>query len=325
MAINESMGPGRLRAAAGSSRRSGTRAALFWAFTLIAGLASALFIARYLDHRPGGNAVPMAKIVVAAIDMPLAGKIRPEDLKLAEWPADHLPMGAVRDPKEVVERILISRVLAGQPVLPGMLASKNAGNGLAALIPPNMRAMAVRVDDVVGVAGFIHPDDRVDVLVTLHPNRPGGETTTKVFMQNVKVLAVGQEVEANDQARMHANPATVATLLVSPHDSERLALASSEGRLLLTLRSWTDSLPVDTGGAVAEELVGDPMGAAPAKPPEGAVPRPSGPVAVRRGRGKQVAAAQPAVLPSEQPKRDVVEILRGDRFEQRNFSRGDSR
>ena len=172
MAINESMGPGRLRAAAGSSRRSGTRAALFWAFTLIAGLASALFIARYLDHRPGGNVVPMAKIVVAAIDMPLAGKIRPEDLKLAEWPADHLPMGAVRDPKEVAGRILISRVLAGQPVLPGMLASKNAGNGLAALIPPNMRAMAVRVDDVVGVAGFIHPDDRVDVLVTLHPNRP---------------------------------------------------------------------------------------------------------------------------------------------------------
>jgi len=326
LAINESMGPSRLRAAAGSSRRSGTRAALFWAFTLIAGLASALFIARYLDHRPGGNVVPMAKIVVAGVDMPLAGKIRAEDLKLAEWPADHLPQGAVRDPKEVADRILISRVLAGQPVLPGMLASKNAGNGLAALIPPNMRAMAVRVDDVVGVAGFIHPDDRVDVLVTLHATRPGGVTTTKVFMQNVKVLAVGQEVEANDQARMHANPATVATLLVSPQDSERLALASTEGRLLLTLRSWTDSLPANTGGAVADELIGDPTGAGPSRPAEAAVPRPTtGPVATRRGRGKQVAAAQPPALPSEQPKRDVVEILRGDRFEQRNFSKGDSR
>jgi pilus assembly protein CpaB len=326
LAINDSMGQGRLRAAAGSSRRSGTRAALFWAFTLIAGLASALFIARYLDHRPGGNVVPMAKIVVAAIDMPLAGKIRAEDLKLAEWPADHLPQGAVRDPKEVADRILISRVLAGQPVLPGMLASKNAGNGLAALIPPNMRAMAVRVDDVVGVAGFIHPDDRVDVLVTLHATRPGGVTTTKVFMQNVKVLAVGQEVEANDQARMHANPATVATLLVSPQDSERLALASTEGRLLLTLRSWTDSLPVNTGGAVADELVGDAQGAGAApRPAEAPGPRPAGPVATRRGRGKQVAAAQPPALPAEQPKRDVVEILRGDRFEQRNFSKGDSR
>ncbi len=327
MAINESMGPGRLRAAAGASRRSGTRAALFWAFALVAGLATALFISRYLNTRQAGSAVPMAKIVVAAMDMPLAGKIRPEDLKLSEWPAEHLPLGAVRDPKEVVDRILISRVLAGQPVLPGMLAAKNAGNGLAALIPPNMRAMAVRVDDVVGVAGFIHPDDRVDVLVTLHPSRPGAETVTKVFMQNVKVLAVGQEVEANDQARMHANPATVATLLVSPQDSERLALASAEGRLLLTLRSWTDSLPVNTGGAVAEELVGDPTAATgPAKPADAAGPHPAGPVPTRRGRGKQVAAAQPSpVLPSEQPKRDVVEILRGDRFEQRNFSKGDSR
>jgi len=326
LAINESMGPGRLRAAAGTSRRSGTRAALFWAFALVAGLATALFVSRYLNARQGGGVVPMAKIVVAAMDMPLAAKIRPEDVKLLEWPADHLPLGAVRDPKEVVDRILISRLLAGQPVLPGMLAAKNAGNGLAALIPPNMRAMAVRVDDVVGVAGFIHPDDRVDVLVTLHPNRPGAETTTKVFMQNVKVLAVGQEVEANDQARMHANPATVATLLVSPQDSERLALASAEGRLLLTLRSWTDSLPVNTGGAVAEELVGDPTAAAPARPAEAAGPRPTAPVAMRRGRRKQVAASQaPAVLPSEQPKRDVVEILRGDRFEQRNFTKGDSR
>jgi pilus assembly protein CpaB len=324
--MNESMGSSRLRAAAGNARRSGTRAALFWAFALIAGLATALFVSRYLNTRQGGGVVPMAKIVVAAMDMPLAAKIRPEDLKLSEWPADHLPMGAVRDPKEVVDRILISRLLAGQPVLPGMLAAKNAGNGLAALIPPNMRAMAVRVDDVVGVAGFIHPDDRVDVLVTLHPNRPGAETTTKVFMQNVKVLAVGQEVEANDQARMHANPATVATLLVSPQDSERLALASAEGRLLLTLRSWTDSLPVNTGGAVAEELVGDPTAAAPAKPAEQAGARPSAPVATRRGRGKQATAAQAtAALPSEQPKRDVVEILRGDRFEQRNFSKGDSR
>jgi pilus assembly protein CpaB len=325
LAINESMGSGRLRAAAGSSRRSGTRAALFWAFTLVAGLASALFIARYLDHRPNGNVTVMAKIAVAATDLPLASKIRVEDVKLAEWPAEHLPLGAVRDPKEIIDRILLTRVLAGQPVLPGMLAAKNAGNGLAALIPPNMRAMAVRVDDVVGVAGFIHPDDRVDVLVTLHPNRPGGEMTTKVFMQNVKVLAVGQEVEPNDQARMHASPATVATLLVSPQDSERLALASTEGRLLLTLRSWTDSLPVTTGGAVAEELVGDPAPAGAPKPTDAPAPRQPA-FTGRRGHGKQTAAAQsPSVLPTEQPKRDVVEILRGDRYEQRNFTKGDGR
>ncbi len=322
MAINDSMGQGRLRAAAGTSRRSGTRAAIFWAFALVAGLSTALFISRYLSNRPGGATVVMTKIVVAAVDLPLASKIKPEDLTLSEWPTDHLPLGAVRDPKELVGRILLSRVLTGQPVLPGMLAAKNAGNGLAALIPPNMRAMAVRVDDLVGVAGFIHPDDRVDVLVTLQPSRPGAMTTTKIFMQNVKVLAVGQEVEANDQARMHATPATVATLLVSPQDSERLALASAQGRLLLTLRSWTDSLPVNTEGAIADELIGEPPVAA-GKPAESPA---RSPVAARRGRGKQVAAsAPPAVLPSEQPKKDVVEILRGDRFEQRNFTKGDGR
>jgi pilus assembly protein CpaB len=314
------MGQGRLRAAAGSSRRSGTRAAIFWAFALVAGLSTALFISRYLSNRPGGATVVMTKIVVAAVDMPLASKIKPEDLTLSEWPTEHLPAGAVRDPKELVGRILLSRVLTGQPVLPGMLAAKNAGNGLAALIPANMRAMAVRVDDVVGVAGFIHPDDRVDVLVTL-PSR-AGLTTTKIFMQNVKVLAVGQEVEANDQARMHASPATVATLLVSPQDSERLALASAQGRLLLTLRSWTDSLPVNTEGAVPDELIGEPPVVA-AKQAEGPARPPA--VAARRGRGKQVAASAPAALPTEQPKKDVVEILRGDRFEQRNFTKGDSR
>src|SRR5205814_1013103 len=179
------------------------------------------------------------------------------------------------------------------------------------------------VDAVVGVAGFIHPDDRVDVMVTMTPPRPGAQTTTKIFMQNVKVLAVGQEVEANDQARMHANPATVATLLVSPVDAERLALASAQGRLLLTLRSWTDSVAVNTEGAIPEDLVGDGPAARAPEAPAGAA-RPAV-VARGRGRGKQVAAGPAPTLPNEQPKRDVVEILRGDRFEQRNFPKGDGR
>jgi len=321
LAINDSMGSNRLRTAAGSARRSGTRAALFWAFALVFGLGTALFVSRYLDHRTGTVASPVAKIIVAAVDLPLASKIKAEDLKLIEWPADHLPAGAVRDPKEVTDRILISRVLAGQPVLPSMLAAKNAGNGLAALIPSNMRAMAVRVDDVVGVAGFIHPDDRVDVLVTLRPNRAGSEMTSKVFMQNVKVLAVGQDVEANDQTRMHANPATVATLLVSPTDSERLALASQEGRILLTLRSWTDAQPTNTQGAMDDALIEPPAGGQ--TPDTGAQPK--RPVAARRGRGGRQVAAAPVGAQPEAPKKDVVEILRGDRFEQRNFVKGDGR
>ena len=299
--MNDPMpGSNRLRRAAeGTSRRSGTRAALFWAFALVAGLGTALMIARYLDRRPGGAVVKTAKVVVAAVDLPLAAKIGPEDLKLIEWPSEHLPPGVVNDPKDLIGRILISRVLMEQPILPTMLAAKNAGNGLAALIPPNMRAIAVRVDDVVGVAGFIHPDDRVDVLVTLHPNRPGAETTAKVFLQNIKVLAVGQEVESANKNRLQATPATVATLLVTPQDSERLALASTEGRLVLTLRSWTDSLPVDTVGAIPSELVGEPAvnkDGVPVAPAPNAAPG-SGSGSGRHGRGKSqtVAAAASAV------------------------------
>ena len=136
MAINDTLGGNRLRRAAEpTARKSGTRAALFWVFALVAGLGTALLLARYLDKKGGGQAVAISGVVVAATDLPLAAKIKIEDLKVLEWPADHMPPGAVNDPKELVGRVLISRILAMQPILPGMLAAKNAGSGLAALIP----------------------------------------------------------------------------------------------------------------------------------------------------------------------------------------------
>jgi pilus assembly protein CpaB len=282
-----------------------------------------LLLARYLDKKGGGQAVAISGVVVAATDLPLAAKIKIEDLKVLEWPADHLPPGAVNDPKELVGRVLISRILAMQPILPGMLAAKNAGSGLAALIPSNMRAIAVRVDDVVGVAGFIHADDRVDVMVTMRGAAPGAVSTTKVFLQNVKVLAVGQEVDNADKTRLHATPVTVATLLVSPGEAERLVLAQTEGRIMLTLRSWTDSKPVDTEGANAADLVGG--GPVAVKQPDNAG-APVHQAAGRKGRkgDKGVPAAQPAIA-VEAPQTDKVEILRGDRYESRNFQRGEKR
>ena len=160
----------------------------------------------------------------------------------------------------------------------------------------------------------------------MHPNRPGAETTSKVFLQNVKVLAVGQEVETNDKTRLHANPATVATLLVSPQDSERLALASIEGRLILTLRSWTDSRPVDTDGAISSGLVGEPVAQnQPRRRRRRRRPAGRGRRPPRQGGQAGRAADRPMPTADAPPKPDVVEILRGDRFEQRNFKRGDNR
>jgi pilus assembly protein CpaB len=327
VAANDPLGnASRLRRAAESgTRRSGARAAVFWLVTIVAGLMAALMITRYLDHRPVTTSTPMVKIAVAVADLPLATKLKAEQVKLVDWPANNAPPGALHDLKDVIDRIVTSRVLEGEPILPGKLAAKDAGNGLAALIPQNMRAVAVRVDDVVGVAGFIHSEDRVDVIVTIRPSRPpDAEPTSKVILQNVKVLAVGKEIDSDDRNRNQANPVTVATLLVNPEESEKLALAGAEGRLLLTLRSWTDNQAVVTEGVFPSGLLADGAHSLePARPaavdfvaPLAAAPAP----AVPSHRGHSVVHHAPAPDPNAgHHNHDVVEILRGDRFEERKF------
>lgn len=317
-------GTARLRAVSVGSRRSGSRAVLFWGIAAMAGLGAALLIARYLDRQTVTVSAPVTKIVVAAVDLPMATRLKADQLKLVDWPLSALPVGAFRDPKDIIDRVLISHLGAGEPLRPGQLAAKDAGNGLAALIPAQMRAMAVRVDDVVGVAGFIHPDDRVDVIVILRPPKPAdAEPTSKVILQNVKVLAVGKEIEVADQARRQANPVTVATLLVNPAQAEKLALAANEGRLILTLRSWTDSTAVATGGSNASTLLAE-AGVkfeAPeivAEPDSKSVG--AGAVRVAPVLAKRKAPPKPITgKPSEKQERQVVEILRGDRFEERKF------
>jgi pilus assembly protein CpaB len=314
VATNDIMGgAGRLRRASEGSRRSGVRAAAFWGVAIIAGLGAALLITRYLERRTVTVSTPTAKVVVAAMDLPLATTIRPEQVRLTDWPLTGIPSGALRDVKEATGRILTSRLLEGEPILSGKLAAKQAGNGMPALIPVNMRAIAVRVDDVIGVAGFLHPDDRVDVIVTLHPSKPeGAEPVSKVILQNVKVLSVGKDLEANEKSRNQASPTTVATLLVNPEESEKIALAANEGRIQLTLRGWTDSQPVLTEGMNPSGLLADVS----TKPREEVRVV----AAPRRAPRRESAAAAPAPQVVAQPAPpqshpDVVEILRGDRRE----------
>lgn len=328
MATNDGMGgASRVRRASDSgSRRSGVRAAMFWVVAIVAGLGAALLITRYLERRTVTVSTPTAQIVVAAVDLPLATKLRIEHLKLTDWPIGGLPPGALRDPKDAVDRIITSRVLEGEPISSGKLAAKDAGNGLAALIPANMRAIAVRVDDVVGVAGFIHPDDRVDVIVTIRPIRPAdSEPTSKVILQNVKVLAVGKEMDVSDRNRNQANPVTVATLLVNPEESEKLALAASEGKLLLTLRSWTDTQAVATEGVYPSGLLAD-ANTKPREVVQVVVPQPDRERERERRpshRGRERDEKPASVTAAAQGRKDVVEILRGDRFEERKFEAKD--
>jgi pilus assembly protein CpaB len=288
----------------GGSRRSASRAIVFWTLALMAGACSAVLLKLYLDKKQAA-APNLTPVVVAALDLPLATTLKPEHLTVVEWPQNARPAGTFVEAKELVGRVLISKTLQGEPILAPRLAAREAGSGLAALIPNMMRAAAVRVDDVVGVAGFIHPEDRVDVIVTLR-TRNNSEPAAKVILQNVKVLAVGQQLEIEEKSRGKALPVTVATLLVSPEQSEMLALATAQGKLLLTLRSWTDESSVVTGGVGPSDLLK-------AKAPV-AVAAPTPPAEKPRRPARRELAQAPV-----EKRNETVEILRGDRFEERKF------
>jgi pilus assembly protein CpaB len=290
-------------------RQFGVRAFLFWVVALGAGGAAAYLIHSYIKGNLRVAAPTTSKVALAAMDLELATTLQPEHVKMVDWPDSVVAPNAVRNSKDAVGRVLLGKVVAGQLLLEPMFAPRESGKGLAALIPPSMRAVAVRVDDVVGVAGFIHPEDRVDVIVTLRPSKPdNAEPTAKVILQNVEVLTVGKEMETKDNVRNKPMPVTVATLLVTPEGSEKLALAASQGKLLLTLRSRSDDKLAETPGAVPSVLLAG----------EGAKPPVIAEASSRRAR--PTPSAPPAVTPESKPAdRQVVEILRGDRFEQRKF------
>jgi pilus assembly protein CpaB len=215
-----------------------------------------------------------------------------------------------------VGRVAITPILKGEPILEAKLASSEAGNGLAALLPEGMRAVAVRVDDVVGVAGFLHPSDNVDVIVTMKPRDDGNSpTVSKIILQNIRVLAVGKEVTHGERNLDKSIPATVATLMVDSEQSERLALASTKGKILLSLRSRLDLADVDSDGITPPVL----LAGAPVATPVASAPKPSRPARASRPR----RSAQPRVVtaaPSAGEKQ-VVEVIRGDLFEKRDFQK----
>jgi pilus assembly protein CpaB len=257
-------------------------------------------------------------VVVAAIDLPIATTLRPEHLRLADWPASIQPAGVLRDTKDLPGRVVVAKIMQGEPILAAKLASKEAGRGLAALIPVGMRAEAVRVDEVVGVAGFVHPGDRVDVIATLSARGAvSADTISKIVLQNVKVLTVGRDLEVADFNRGKSMPVTVATLLLSPNEAEKLALIANTCKLTLTLRSWTDETVVETPGAnPLSLLIGVEALRRPALAPAAVAEAP----APKRKKGRE-GSAPPAPSVAATPQKDVIEILRGDRFEERKFDK----
>lgn len=189
--------------------------------------------------------VEMKDIVIAAKPLNVGVTVKPGDVKLSRITSDSFPKGAFSKVEDVIDRPLISNILMDEPVLEGRLAARDSGLGLAPIIPVGMRAVAVRVNDVAGVAGFVLPGMRVDVLVTGRP--PNGEATvTKTCLQNVRVLSAGQTIQPD--SRGQAMPAPTVTLLVTPEQAEILTLANQEGHIQLVLRNGGDQI-VDRAAA----------------------------------------------------------------------------
>ena len=240
--------------------------------------------------------LPTRPVVVAAADLELGAELRPDDLRVIQWPESAMPMGAFANPDEVVGRGLVMPVIQNEPILPMKLAGKGAGSGLTVVIPEGKRAVSVRVNEVIGVAGYVLPGTKVDVLATASPTQNREDTTTKLVLSNVQVLAAGTKLEQDGEQGKPVS-VNVVTLLVTPEESEKLTLGATEGKIQLALRNPLDKDTPETPGIQPASL----LGSAAARPVRRNGARVSRPVA-------NVAAAF-----APEP---TVEIIRGDKRNQ---------
>lgn len=233
-------------------------------------------------------------VVVAAVDIPWGTSITAGMLKTTPFLKESLAPGYFADPTHVAGRTIVQPVKVGEPIFESKLAPTTvAAGGVAALVTLKKRAMAVKVDKVVGVSGFIHPGNRVDVLVTISKADRANHPETKIVLENILVLATGTDLE---KAGKQEKPAQVdvITLEVTPEEGEKLALAATEGKLQLALRNFADNSSVDTRGITIPSLLS--KSAAPEKP-----------------------AKQPAVRKSAPAPSYTVETIRGSKVTETNF------
>jgi pilus assembly protein CpaB len=273
------------------------RPVLVLAVALLCGGLAWYLMSRYLHQQLSPLPTPkvaVSRVAVAARDLPGGSVLRAEDVKLVEWPATARPAGYVESADALVGQGLILPVRADEPLLQSKLAGAGV-SGLAASIPAGMRAVSVKVDEVIAVAGFVVPGTRVDVLATIPPSgdMPG---SSRVVLQNIKVLAAGQSFDPTAQGK--PQDATVITLLVTPAEAEALALAANEGRIQLALRNTLDealAIPVGAESRLQARIAPPaPAAAPPAQPAPARAPatsRNSGrPVEIYHGSARSVTS-----------------------------------
>jgi len=267
-----------------------------------------------------------SQIVVAALPVPVGAKLTEADLRLTTWPKAVPIQGSFQKIADVVGRGVLVPMVPNEPVLDTKLAGTGSGAGLTATIPEGMRAVSVKVNDVIGVAGFVLPGSRVDIILSGSPSNQGALEMAKVILENIQVLAAGQNV-ATDDAGKPMN-VQVVTLLVTPEQSEKMALAQLDGRIQLALRNPIDRQETNpnairrehlfAGGTMLASLVTPPAATPVAKPVKSAPPKAAAPAPV-------VVAPEPpkpAPAPAPPAKREI-QVISGSKIDKFIYEKKD--
>lgn len=276
-------------------------------FAGIVGLIASFFVYQVVRQLAlAGGPEAKETVVVAAVNMSMAEAVTSQHVKLVPWPKGAIPTGAIRTLAEAEGRVVRSAIVAGEPLLESRLAPELAGRGgvMAMLVPEGQRGVSIKVDEAIRESGFILPNSRVDVLVSM--SKPGSqqERIAKVILQDVPILAAGQTVEMRDNKPITV---TTVTLSLTPEQTERLAVAQSEGRITLTTRNLRDNQLVRTPGATQATLLSDV-----ARPTTTTAAASAAPAARRT-----VAASAP--LPAPTVEGHTVSVIRGSRLTEQQF------
>jgi pilus assembly protein CpaB len=280
---------------------------------VVFGLIAAVSVSRYLSNYQAYTK-NLNNVVIAKVDIPGGTRIIKEHLAVAQFPRNVVPEGAIGviDDK-LIGRVVVTSISPREPVTENRLAPIGSAGGLSSMIPEGYRAMTVKVDDVVGVSGFIMPGTLVDVVVVTSPPKTTGqqEMVSKIVLQNIKVLASGQNIDKPKNDREVERAVKAVTLQVTPEQAEKLALASSEGKLQLVMRNSVDQGDEITPGANKGSLLSGER--AQPVPEPGLASKEAKPTTVRRVRRAPSAAttAMKLNVPAQAPERPSIEVIEG--------------
>ncbi|MEY2619407.1 MAG: Flp pilus assembly protein CpaB [Pseudomonadota bacterium] len=263
---------------------------------LVLGMAAAAYAARWLQQQSASNTV---QVIVAQRDLPMGTRLQPDMLQTMAWPK----AAAIQDPlttlDQAVGRVIHMPVQRGEPLLQSKLAAVGEKGGLSSVLAPGQRAVTVKVNEIMGVAGFALPGNFVDVMVNMPDNQ--NQPVSKIVIERIRVLAVAQDVSSNESKPRVVN---AVTLQVSPQQAEQIDLARSVGTLSLVLRSQGDDIPVQTSGSRKLDFL--PEVAAAVVPVIATKAAPARPHAARPAPAPPAAAATPPV-----PESPRLEVIRG--------------